>query len=459
MKIVTQQQIHTIPKLPQKSDILEFNANIFAELATKLEKPSQKVQRIFQKIMNEHHTKENKPDEESLSQIYHRFIDCRPRNYYEEFYMSLRVQKLAWVLTYSEPDLPRIVDKHQLNNALDLIDTHFRISTLLGVFDALLQVWDSSEADTDKLRAFIKKHLQNYDGPVKLIQELKAKSKYFTLDDGTSILVEDMLHLQKNISDLYSILEIPNFMYSYSYFSVFTTNYISDCTLNTPSDVIAIVEFVKKNNGEEMIRQFLSQLIHKLSVNAKENLRRPVQSYILKNWGDPRNVDMNKRWRSISDEARNIFRRWMMKDDISFFFDTVVRTRSNKNFYRKGFWLQYFGKIDSCRIVMSESTKYLFRHDPAYQNQKYSTASLKDSKRDQHAIIIQMGNHTYITFFPTEQCYIYDNADVPFHLNQAEFSIHELRKIAPVKSYVKLEKLINREIGVDMLIKKDIEKW
>ncbi len=441
------------------SNILDFNANVFADLAPKLKNPSQKVYEILQKIVNEHCAKKSELDEESLSQIYLRFIDCPPSKYSEEFNTSLRVQKLAWVLTCSEQNLPRIIDTPRLQNVLELIDNRFRISTLLGVFDALLQAWDSSEADTDRLRAFIEKHLKNYDGPVKFIQKLKTNIAYFTRDNGISILVETLLHSQKNLSDLYSVLELPNCMYSYSYFRVFTTTYIQAVTLSTPLDVADIVEFVKKHNGDEMIRQFLSQLIQKLGISAKENLRQPVQSYILKNWGDPRTVDVNIRWHGLSNEARNIFRQWIMKEDISFFFDVVVKTRSNRKFYRKGFWLQYFGKIDSCRIVLSENTKYLFRNDQYYQKQKFSMATLKDGERNQHALIIQMGNHTYILFFPTELCYIYDNVDVPFHLNVTEFSIHELRNKSLTKHYEKLESWINSEIGVEMLTKSRVEKW
>ena len=459
MKSTIQPQLIQNQSPMKNYSIFNFNADTFANLAQRSNGFSQKVYETLQQIIDEHYSTNGSPGEEGTDQVYLRFIDCPPNKYDEEFNTASQVRKLAWLLTYSEQNLPRIVDTPQLQNVLELIDNRFRISTLLGIFDTLLQAWDSSEANTDSLRAFIEKYLKNYDGPLKFIQKLKTNIAYFTLNNGPSILVEDLLHSQKNLSDLYSVLELPNCMYSYSYFRTFTTTYISSCTLSTPLDVAAIVEFVKKHNDEKMICQFLSQLIQKLGVSAEENLRQPMQSYILKNWGDPRTVDVNIRWHGIFNEARNIFRRWIMKEDISFFFDVVVKTRSNRKFYRKDYWLQYFGKIDSCRIVLSENTRYLFRHDQYYQQQKYSMATLKDSKRDQHALIIQMSNHTYITFFPTELCYIYDNADLSFHLNDAEFSIHELRNKPLAKDYEKLETWINSEIGVGMLAKSEVGKW
>ena len=94
------------------------------------------------------------PDQESLRQIYHLFRDTPLSRLPTEFESLRRIRQLTWALTYSENGLSRIVDTPQLREALQLIESRFRISASLGVFDALIKAWDAPNADM--LRAFLK---------------------------------------------------------------------------------------------------------------------------------------------------------------------------------------------------------------------------------------------------------------------------------------------------------------
>ena len=150
-----------------------FNENAFARRAPQPIVISQKHLKILEGIVKNHaNTGIKLPNREDLRQIYHSFINAHQiGRLHTEFDSFKRTRQLAWALTYSEGGVSRIVDTPQLIDALELIDDRFRISALLGVFNTLLQAWDTSNAGI--LRTFVKKHLTNY----KRISEIGSETE------------------------------------------------------------------------------------------------------------------------------------------------------------------------------------------------------------------------------------------------------------------------------------------
>ena len=112
-----------------------------------------------------------------------------------EFDSLRRTSQLAWALTYSgnQPPFDRqIVDNtRQLRDALRLIENRFRISTLLGVFDALLQAWDTPNAG--RLRVFVRIHLIGYEGRRTFVQKLRANRMWYCEQNGATQLARNLL--------------------------------------------------------------------------------------------------------------------------------------------------------------------------------------------------------------------------------------------------------------------------
>ena len=154
----------------------DFNADAFARRAPQPFKPSQQNLNILKGIVEKHGNADLKPpNQEDLRQIYHLFIQTsQDGSLRQEFNTSKRIRKLAWTLTFSEKEQPRIVDiPSELHNALQLIGKCFHISNLPGIFNALLQTWDAPNASM--LRAFIKKHLTDYNEKSKIRAKTKNK--------------------------------------------------------------------------------------------------------------------------------------------------------------------------------------------------------------------------------------------------------------------------------------------
>ena len=205
----------------------DFNADAFARRAPQPSKPSQQNLDILKEIVEKHGNADYKPpDREDLRQIYHLFIQAnRDGSLRQEFGTSKRIRQLAWALTFSEKKQRRIVDTPQLHDALQLIEDRFRVSKLPGIFNALLQTWDTPNASV--LRAFIKKHLTGYNGSRKFARELKTNITWYCEENSATQLATTLLRSNKKLSDVWSFLELRDHTHSYHYFGAIAEAFVS----------------------------------------------------------------------------------------------------------------------------------------------------------------------------------------------------------------------------------------
>ena len=444
----------------------DFDADALARRAPKPITISPKRLAILEKIAKDHDGKgSGPPDQESLHRIYRIFIEASQKGtLHTEFDSPRRIRQLTWALTYSKGGLPRIVDTPELRDALQLIENRFRVSTLPGVFNALLEAWNSPNAK--RLRAFVKKHLTNYNGSRKFVQKLKENMAWYFEENSATQLAMTLLRSRMKLSDVWSFLELPDHTHSYRYFGAVAEAYIALNRRVDQETVADVIEFVEKHNNDKTSRTILSKLIEGLGFDASEHLRQPVQSYALRKWGDPRITGGEVRWRGVSDEAKQIFTRWITKEDLRFFFDVVAKACDDNKFaYRKAFWLAYLEHISFCRPVLRQNAEYLFRNDPQtlqYYRER-QPATLRGGSSWHHAFIIQMGDYTFVEFSTDGACYTYDNANLPFQLGDSEYHIIDLKDQLWAKHRVshhysegyywqeKLASWIKSELGINPL--------
>ena len=446
---------------PKKLLGFDFEADAFACRAPQTMKIRQSVSDIVKKIVDEFGEEIGLSDKE----IYFLFIGSRPEKYDIKFNTSSQVRKLSRVLTYSDSESEplRIVDQNQLNNVLQLIDRHFSIRAMLNVFDTLLQTWGTK--NTSMLQAFIKRHLTDYEGPRKSVLKLKSDMAWYCENDGAIQLARHLLHSQIKLSDVWSYLELPDRTSSYRYFGAVSEAFVAGSKhlkhTDNVENVKNIANFLTKHNNKETSRTVLTKLIERLGRSASENLRRPIQDYVLQEWGDPRTVNAKVHWHGVTDETYQIFRQWIMKEDLRFFYNVVAKKEK-----RGDFWGSYFGKIFSTRIVLGKNAESLFKNDRYYQKQKGSMAKLKNGVHNQHAFVIRMGHHTFVEFSEQDVCYIYDNANFPVDLNKSEYNVQELANKSQTKDIVAhnktsriLASLIKSEVGIDLLLSSQLGRW
>ena len=417
--------------------LLQFNFNLdaFARRAPQPSKLSQQNLKILKEIVEKHGNADYElPDREDLQQVYQLFTRANQSDKLDqEFASRKRIRQLTWVLTFSDKNQSRIVDNpSQLRNALQLIEEHFRISHVPGIFNALLETWGTP--NTKILRAFIKEQLTDYSGKRKFAQELKTNMSWYCEENSATQLAMEMLGSNRKLSDVWSLLELPEYMNTYPYFGAVAKAFVSSISLDR--EVFAdVINFLEKHNNEDTNRSILSDVIVKLGLDASEHIRAPVQSYVLRQWQDPRIAGADVKWRGVSSEARKIFTKWLTEADLEFFFDIVAKACNDPKFTdRKAFWLAYLEHIDFCRPVLRRNAEYLFADDPQalqyYRDRK--PATLKGSSKAD-VFIIQIREYTFVEFSTEGACYVYQNRNLPFELSD---TVQHLKKLKNMSSSV-----------------------
>lgn len=446
--------------------LLQFNfdADVFARRAPQSAKPNKQNLDILEEIVKKHGNDGYElPNQEDLRKIYHLFIQaCRDGRLRQEFGTSKRIRQLAWALTFSENKQPRIVDTPQLQDALQLIESRFRTSSLFGVFNTLMQEWDTPNADM--LRAFVKKHLTKYNGTRKSVQKLKANMDWYCKENGTVQLATSLLRSNKKLSEVWSFLELPERTQNYMYFGAVAETYVSLIRHLYREVLTDVINFLDKHNNEKTSRSILSKLIEQLGLGASEDFRAPVQSYVLREWQDPRIVGADIKWYGFSKEARKIFTKWLTEADLEFFFDIVAKACNDQKFaYRKAFWFAYLEHISFCRPVLHKSVERLIdaNHEAVQFYNERRPPTLTGGGPKMHAFIIQIKDYTFVEFSTAGACYVYRNSKLPFELDGSVYTMSKLKNQLRARHKVihswsenytwqrKLELWIHNEIGIE----------
>ena len=330
---------------------------------------------------------------------------------------------------------------------------------------SILKAWDERGARVCYAH-LSERHLADYDGRRRFVLNLRDNLAWYCEENGATRVAMSLSREQVKLSDVWSYLNLPDYTHGYRYFGAVAEAYV---TINRRLDresVADLVNFVEMHRDDQTSRAIVSRTIENLGIDAPEDLRQPVQSYVFREWQDPRLAGGVVRWREVSDDARQIFTRWITAEDIRFFFDVVAQACNDRQFaYRKAFWMAYFEHISFCRPVLGRNVHRLLRNNPQaleYYRER-QPATLTGGTFDQHAFIIQMGNHTFVEFSTAAACYVYDNTRTPFRLGQSEYSMSELRNrsqnvyrqshIGSERDYWQREfaQWIRRELGIEWI--------
>ena len=285
-------------------------------------------------------------------------------------------------------------------------------------------------------------------------------------ENGATQLATNLLRTQERLPNVWSYLGLPDHMHGYRYFGAVAEAYVALNSRLERESVADIAKFVEMHRDDNTNRVIMSRIIEQLGIDAPEPLRRPVQSYVFRKWRDPRLTGGDARWRGVSDEAKQIFTRWITKEDLRFFFDEVAQEYNDPKFeYRKVFWLAYLEHISFCRPVLGRNVHRLLRNNPQaleYYRER-QPATLTGGTYNQHAFIIQMGNHTFVEFSTAGACYVYDNSVCPFSVGDQVYRTEEFRirssaerRVIHIKSELyhwqrEFASWIRRELGIEPL--------
>lgn len=395
--------------MPNINDLLEFHfssAN-FQENATKNIIPItlaqscdlkiNKLNRIVEKIgICEFKLSKNN----LIPQIFKKFKSYLSNKKIEFERRELRT--LSYTFTYSNEEFPTIFSSaNELNIALQLLNSNWRDSFLLGIFNCYLNNWDAkNKASLLILEKFINEKLNAYNDEKKTIKSLKQNQNYFNLKNGDLLLGSDLALKDIPIQKTTKFLSLPDSWFKYPYFS---------------KVIIAYYEKKRENELVYVLNDFESALdIHYNSTSSKKliskliihtnnaeyiNLQDKVKQLAFKFIGDP---DHSSKWTLINAtnkekeelaKAKVILNEWITRQFIDVFFNVCINDKE-----RKIFWLKFASKISSFKVFGPSSRKKSLSKDERvadYINTRFTTVN---SKEDVSAFILYIGEYMIIEF-------------------------------------------------------------
>ncbi len=103
------------------------------------------------------------------------------------------------------------------------------------------------------------------------------------------------------------------------------------------------------------LRYTVSSLILSQSAERSETFQQTLRAFIQNHeyLGDPRLRQCMPNWREMEAEAQHRFLSWLAKENILFFFNTIL-PRNDENRRRADFWLRYHKQITDFQVAISE---------------------------------------------------------------------------------------------------------
>lgn len=312
------------------------------------------------------------------------------------------LRTLTYSLSYSETGLSSIFNtNNEINYALQLINSNWRDSFLIGIIDCYLNNWDAeNRTSLNRLAEFIGEKLKTYNGNRNTINAFKNNLKYFNLKNGDLVFGNELALKNTPIKEATKILSLPESWFTYPYFSKVMVAYY-DKKQSELSDLIddfeSALEFHMNSNTNKRI---VSKFIIQANKTEYAALQAKVKHLAFKFIGDPENKSVwadffNATDRERSDllNARKILNEWITRQFINVFFNVCLNDER-----RKKFWLKFAPQISSFKVYGPSFTRTLLKRDERiaeYLDARFTTLY---SNRDVSAFILYIGEYMIIEF-------------------------------------------------------------
>ncbi|MBF0537075.1 MAG: hypothetical protein HQL03_02355 [Nitrospirae bacterium] len=184
-------------------------------------------------------------------------------------------------------------------------------------------------------------------------------------------------------------------------------------------------------------REIVSELLRLADsfVTDKAACEKKLKRYFMTQYGlgDPRNPCCTDNWSGVDEQSISIFRRWLVEDDIVFFFKFLSDDR-NDAYGRRSLWLRLANSIQDSRIFISNYHYNARREviERARQDGREPSSLHCDSGRlNSSCIAFNLDNLLYAIEFtePDTALYIYHKEVFDIDLTQDKLNISDLKKI------------------------------
>jgi len=325
--------------------------------------------------------------------------------------------------------MSEVVREPEFLDLLEEWDEKFTNMAIPLLLSSLHQTWGENPYQGN-ICYFLNRHLSKYNGNRGYLELWSKNKELYLSEEG----IKEFAWVLKN--EKYSLSQLAN-------------------QYQLPSSSSLFMDLIRKEALREMIRELkttstyaksswdylFEQLIQKHDYPELSELIRIADRYadrdaeeFLKQWfleldrfGDPRIYNGN--WDSkIDSNARDIFIRWLSKEDLTFFFDLILKKGEDEH-GRREFWLQYISDVVTSRVILSDEDWN--RNRQILSEMKEANKTMPARMHDPTSTFIMQTKKFVIIEFSEKgnACYIYSKDDLHKSLVSTLSSLYDRKKV------------------------------
>ena len=320
----------------------------------------------------------------------------------EVYFDRRELRTLTYSLSYTESGKSSIFNnEEETNYALQLINSKWRDSFIIGIIDCYLNNWETeNRTSLIILSEFISNKLKSYNGNRSILNSFKKNIKYFNIKNGDLVFGNELALKNVIIQDAAKVLSLPENWFMYPYFSKVMVAYYDKKQSELPSLIDDFEKALDFHKNSVTNKRLLSKFIIQANKPEFAYLQDKVKNLALKYIGDPENKSVWADFHLASEKekldltkARKILNEWLTRQFINVFFNLCINDER-----RKKFWLKYSPQISSFKVFGPSFTKALLKRDENISKVIDGRFETVSSNRNVSAFILYIGEYMLVEF-------------------------------------------------------------
>lgn len=365
--------------------------------------------------------------------------------------LSRDIKWLPWLLYHGNS--PKIVEENSfLVDVLRLLKEKWKI-TLNNLIHVYLKYYDSKLAGTELIRKTIHAMLTTYDGNNYRLQRWKSRTILLFAPNGPAITADWLISQQVDVHTSLKELDLIEDLSNAHFLKYASLEIIKKVERNFPKyleiiphllEVKAEVKLSSKafvNKGKlqvrarfpDLIPETATRLLPKAGANADPQIQEKLRPFFLRYLTDPRVPGGITRWSNVSKDAIAVFKQWLSKKDLEFFFNIVERSSGDSKWmYRRKFWEAYLSHIENTWVALGKRALDMV-YTPEMQShlkeRKFSKFS--GGAQGQSIFLIEMRGYIFVEWSHGGACRIWRQDNFPLKFGEKKYSAGQIRSKSP----------------------------
>jgi len=357
-----------------------------------------------------------------------------------ELLNSKDIKWLPWVLYHG--DSPKIIEKQKLlQTILEILQKRWK-RTLNSLIHVYLKYYDPSFSGTKMLGETIYEQLTIYEKNNAQIQKWKNRIILFSAA-GPGITASWIVKKNKDVAASLDHLGLTGDLSTSGFLKhmVFEAIKMIEKTfpehlqklrplmeMEEPQDIYTSKSFMVR--FPELISEAATRLLPKAGTSAPSHIQDALRPFFLNHLGDPRLPGGSTKWKRVSDEAVKVFKQWLSKKDLEFFFNLVEMSNLDpKWIYRRRFWEAYIGYFENTWVALGPRALSLVSNPKMKKHLEERNFGTLSGNSLQSIFFIQMGGYVFVEWSSSGgACRVWHKDRFPLQFGQQKYSASSITR-------------------------------